>query len=581
MTLSGAINDTNDAGGGLVIGGAAALANTGGTVDITNGTKQFNTGTTAGVSITNSDGMTVSFTGGGLDIDTTTGAGFAATTSGTVTVQGSGNTINSSTGTALDVQNTDIGSGGLNLTSITSTGASSNVVINLVNTGTAGGLTVTGNGTSGVESESTAGGTISNKTGANAIVLNNTASVRLNDMVIGAPAAVAGEGQPDGINNITGNAIFMTNVTPVAGTTYGLTLSNVTISRTGGDAVKGGESFDATLAPSGGGNVGLRVESSRFLNIGDGTYQDARNGIDDSNTDSVFNWGSGFDNGNQDKDMISGTVYISNSMFAGFYSQGWVVENAGNGTKDSVFKNNDASTVGTPGVGNSGIFVNLDGSSGGAPSLNLLIESTNFTNIDLDGVVVIADPGTTSNVTVRGGTFTNPNGDNAIQVSSGSRDGDDVETTNVLIENVNVTAQRGNILQLTTGAGTYNATVSGGTFNSGVTSGLAADYISRGIDVNIDADHDPSIGITGDAINARIKVDGVNFQNIGVDGIRVNTNEIAPSSTVDLIITNNTFGTNAAPVVWNGRRNRDHRQQHNDELACIGQHDCHQRRLRD
>ena len=59
MTLSGAINDTNDAGGGLVIGGAAALANTGGTVDITNGTKQFNTGTTAGVSITNSDGMTV------------------------------------------------------------------------------------------------------------------------------------------------------------------------------------------------------------------------------------------------------------------------------------------------------------------------------------------------------------------------------------------------------------------------------------------------------------------------------------------------------------------------------------------
>ena len=113
MTLSGAINDTNDAGGGLVIGGAAALANTGGTVDITNGTKQFNTGTTAGVSITNSDGMTVSFTGGGLDIDTTTGAGFAATTSGTVTVQGSGNTINSSTGTALDVQNTDIGSGEL------------------------------------------------------------------------------------------------------------------------------------------------------------------------------------------------------------------------------------------------------------------------------------------------------------------------------------------------------------------------------------------------------------------------------------------------------------------------------------
>ena len=196
--------------------------------------------------------------------------------------------------------------------------------------------------------------------------------------------------------------------------------------------------------------------------------------------------------------------------------------------------------------------MNLDGSSGGAPSLNLLIESTNFTNIDLDGVVVIADPGTTSNVTVRGGLFTNPNGDNAIQVSSGSRDGDDVETTNVLIENVNVTAQRGNILQLTTGAGTYNATVSGGTFNSGVTSGLAADYISRGIDVNIDADHDPSIGITGDAINARIKVDGVNFQNIGVDGIRVNTNEIAPSSTVDLITTNNTFGTNAAPVGRSG-----------------------------
>jgi hypothetical protein len=125
-----------------------------------------------------------------IAVTVTGGTALAALTSGTLTVTGSANTLNSTNNAALNVNAVTIGAGGLTFQSINS-GAGASVGISLVNTGSTGGLNVTGNGTSGVESESTAGGTIANKSG-NAIVLNNTAGVRLNDMVIGATAATAG-----------------------------------------------------------------------------------------------------------------------------------------------------------------------------------------------------------------------------------------------------------------------------------------------------------------------------------------------------------------------------------------------------
>ena len=105
MTLTGNINDTNDAGGGISITG-----NTGGSTVLSGTTKTLNTGLANAVAFSNSDGHTLTLSGGGLDVDTTSGAGrrgddcAAPSTSSEL-----GNTIDTGTGTALTVSDTDVG----------------------------------------------------------------------------------------------------------------------------------------------------------------------------------------------------------------------------------------------------------------------------------------------------------------------------------------------------------------------------------------------------------------------------------------------------------------------------------------
>jgi Bacterial Ig-like domain/Bacterial Ig domain/FG-GAP-like repeat len=515
ITLSGTITHSTGNANVIFLDGNAA-----GTIAFSGPNSVLNGGTATAVSLTNNTGATINFTGGGLDIDATSGGGFHATGGGTVAVTGSSNTLATTTSTALNVSGTAIGAGGLNFVSINSTGSSGNVGINLSSTGTAAGLNVTGNGIAGTTAGEGTGGTISNKSG-DAVVLNNTAHVRLNDMIIGVNAATAGEGQPDATNNIGGDAIKITSVTPAAGFNYGLTLDNVTISRTGGDGIDG----------LGGGNVGLKIVASRFLNIGDDLAL---------TNESALNFGTGFPS----TDQITGTVHIDDSMFAGFTGYGFTVENAGNGTlnmtvEDSVFKNNDGTTV-----GNSAIQIILDGSSSANnPKLVLLVEDTAFTNLDLDGVEVTTDPGATSNVTIRGTTYSNPNGDNAIHMVSGSIDADDVESMTVWIEDTTITSQRGTLIFLKSGAGTYNATVTNtagftGKLDSGINVDGGSAHIGRGIEVLFDADN-------ADAITATVRIENQTLRNIGVDGIHVATNETnttAGANTFDITIQNNIIG---------------------------------------
>ncbi len=128
-------------------------------------------GTGTGVSLTNNAaGSIFNFTGG-LALSTGANDAFTATGGGTVNVCdrtscGSGsaveNTLATTTGTALKVENTNIGSGGLKFKSISSTGSADAPGILLNNTGSSGGLTVTG--TTG---SADSGGEIANKTGAN------------------------------------------------------------------------------------------------------------------------------------------------------------------------------------------------------------------------------------------------------------------------------------------------------------------------------------------------------------------------------------------------------------------------------
>jgi hypothetical protein len=159
IALSGNINDTSDAGGGIDMS-----SNTGGTVTFSGATKTLNTGASPAFASTGSN-PTITLSGGGLDIDTTSGAGFSATGGGTVTVQGSSNTIESTSATALNVTNTTIGAGGAtfqrissgNNTPAASDNPANGIVLN--NTGTSGGLTITGTGANN------SGGSIQNTTG--------------------------------------------------------------------------------------------------------------------------------------------------------------------------------------------------------------------------------------------------------------------------------------------------------------------------------------------------------------------------------------------------------------------------------
>ena len=124
-----------------------------------------------------------------IGITNTGGGGIILTGGGTVTIAGA-KTIVTTTATALKVSNTNIGASGITFQSISSSGGSNTGII-LENTGSAGGLTVTGDGTNTAVGGNSTGGTIANKSGADnstttgiGIYLNNTANVVLRRMTI-------------------------------------------------------------------------------------------------------------------------------------------------------------------------------------------------------------------------------------------------------------------------------------------------------------------------------------------------------------------------------------------------------------
>ncbi|TSA80603.1 hypothetical protein FNU79_16390 [Deinococcus detaillensis] len=207
LNYGGSITKTNGSNG-LVIDG-----NAGGTLTFSGASKQISsTGSNVPVNLTNNNAATINFTGGGLVLSSASGTGFNASNSGTVSVSGSGNSVISSGGAAVNVFASRIGSANLNFQSVSANGGGNGIVLD--NTGSIGGLKVTGTGAAG------SGGTIQNTSGGdgaqtgNGVYLHNTSGVDLKDM---------------NLSNHTNNAVYGSGV-------RGLTLNDVNTSGNNGSS---------------------------------------------------------------------------------------------------------------------------------------------------------------------------------------------------------------------------------------------------------------------------------------------------------------------------------------------------------
>jgi large repetitive protein len=169
-------------------------------------------------------------------VNTASGTGISFTHGGTVNTTGT-NSISSTSGTALDVENTTIGPNNLTFQSISSGSASNSSAdgIILVNTGTSGGLHVTGVGTT-----ASSGGTIQHKTGADGsstqgagIFLNNTKDVELADMQLNDFSNFAIRG-----NSVTGFTLDHTVINGDSGTSNSLSDPLASFANVGEDAIR-------------------------------------------------------------------------------------------------------------------------------------------------------------------------------------------------------------------------------------------------------------------------------------------------------------------------------------------------------
>jgi large repetitive protein len=488
IALSGDINDTNDAGGGITMSG-----NTGGSTTFSGSTKTLNTGASAAFSSTGS-GHTITFSNGGLNIDTTSGAGFSAAGGGTVNVTGSLNTIDTTTGTALDVENTTIGASNLNFQSISASGGAHGII--LVSTGSNGGLTVTGTGSAG------SGGTIlgiagtdltTNNCGAAGsaagvgIYLNSTKSPSFSWMNFTGTFGnfgILGYGVAgftldhttltgtfgDNVNQdedtvhfctLTGSASITndtisngaeTNIRVVnaSGTLNRLTLSNSTI---GLNQTNGG---GGTLFEADGGTFNATVEDTTFQGSRGSPFQAVPQA--GATMDLVFGspgHGNTIHNthGNivsfaQDLNVAAGgtlTFDINGNHFdsaAAVQAQGGVFINAANSTANAsgYFRNN---TIGNSGVANSGSSGNdpaLDIESNGGGDMTIKVDNNQLLQWGSNGAGFLLQAGATgvnpvtfnatvtNNTIAQPGTFAIANSAQGFQLNNGTNSGENFTT---------------------------------------------------------------------------------------------------------------------------------------------------------
>ncbi|UOQ90153.1 Ig-like domain-containing protein [Agromyces endophyticus] len=263
VTLSGSITDGSDAGGGIVVAN-----NTGGATVLSGPSKHLETGTADGIRFASSSGHSLSITGGGLDVTTTSGMPLEAALSGTIVVTGAGNRLSSTTGTALTIALTGIGADDVTFQRIASNGAPSGIV--LAGTGTAGGLHVTGGGST-VQGGDASGGTIAAATG-DGISLQNTADASFRNVRVENSAGngisgigvtgfsflsgtVTGAGDAAGEDGIAFDGAGIVNLSGVVDISNNVLTSN--------------EASGISIANRGGTISQLKIDGNRIADAGD------------------------------------------------------------------------------------------------------------------------------------------------------------------------------------------------------------------------------------------------------------------------------------------------------------------------
>jgi VCBS repeat-containing protein len=342
----------------------AISGRTSGTVTINGSISDSKTG----IVLTDNTGATINL-GGTLTLSTGSNAAFLATGGGTISATGSSSTITTSTATALSVQNTTIGSGGLNFLSISSNGA--NPGISLGSTGSSGGLVVSGTGSAG------SGGTIQSS-GGNGITLSSTFAPSFTDMVIKNNAA-------DGING-----------SQVAG----FTLVSCTVSGNGTQSSVSGEDDDGLdFSPNGDGSPDgltgtVTISGSSITTSADNNaiISDTSGTLNLTVTSSTFssdNSTTGNDGLHIDADgSTSATVSVTGSTFTNNFGDHFQfsTDSASTGTNSVTFSNNTLTTTAS-GVEGGGVVISPFGNS----HTTLTMDSNNIQGSVFTGIAIDED----------------------------------------------------------------------------------------------------------------------------------------------------------------------------------------------
>ena len=513
--------DTNDAGGGINEAG-----NTGGSTVYSGAIKQFNTGASDAITVSNPDGSTHTavWSGGGTDIDTTSGNGVNVTgvgpvADGNVQFSLSGNTIDSTSlaagKRALNISDVNVTGTGNIWDHISSSGGANGIRLNNAG-GTVKAITVTGTG--GAPS----GGTITGASGSGISLTNvNTAAAAGGGVAFDGINVTANT--DDGINAATVNNFDVTDSTLTnngdaatghAGGTEdrGFDLLNVTgtdtILRT---TASGSQDSNAHIRQTVAGTATWTVNQSTFtnskFNAGLRFRGEGSSTLNTTVTNSTFslNADPGFSVSTDSANTAHQTVLFDNNSVSGGSS------NAVSG-RPEISINTDSGSVGKVTISNnhiksaagSEIIINSLAGQTAAGSLDAKVIGNTINDAQSGSPDALADAGV--------GIFGWAHGDGATRI----------EVTNNTVQNWGI-----NALQLghNDGNGSADFTVSGNTFSTPDTgpNHFEGMYVYAGgaggdqSNVCVDMKNNDLDGIAGG---------GVGFKDLAIDHFDVATSQL-------------------------------------------------------